>query len=591
MAVNKQETQGSLATVRRKVETDHDVQDGIPFNGSHVEQGLENEPARVKSRRGAVRWWPLAGAGALILTILTILTVYLLAGRSATVDQLVILTVPSGAAVNLNGKSYGTTPVKIEQIIAGNYQLTITKENFEPIDRIIPISDSQPLEFTLQPLTPSEVIALSKEERLNRYRQQAEDAFANSHLAIPFKDSALYYLSLLIGEDPGNQFALDMRERVRKVLHQTAQAAAAHGDFAQAQELYASLVENYNDEDARQAQIRMETQLYAKRGDIRDLIRKAEDAFQHNHLVDPPRMNALYFAKQVLVFDRMNARALGIKREIEDRLVKEAEAYRRRGETEQAITAFERIVELFPDDKDSESRLRDLQATRQAEQREKDPDLLRSRGLQSYREQDFSAAVPDLERAALNNRGTPEVIFSLARSYMKLGQLDKAVAYFVQVPESDDESYRSAQASLGDIAEMRSDTNRAVEFYKRARRLGGSTLYPLGTLDEKIERIEKKQKEKEDEPVPVTIRVKHQHGGLLGRSCTGLLTVDSKGVKYEGSEHVYSSNLLGVAVRIVGDEMTLQLQKSTVTFKVPRADAERFRQALGRYQQQGLRSQ
>jgi hypothetical protein len=162
--------------------------------------------------------------------------------------------------------------------------------------------------------------------------------------------------------------------------------------------------------------------------------------------------------------------------------------------------------------------------------------------------------------------------------------LEKAAAYYRQISPSDDDSYRSAIAALGDIALEQGEPARALERYREARRLGGSTLYTIGILDDKIERIEKRRKEKEAEPIPVTIRVRHEHGGLLGRSCNGPLTLDSTGVRYDGSEHVFASSLMGATVRVSGDQMILQLQKSSEKFRVGRADAERFREALSRYQ-------
>src|SRR5262249_26505234 len=278
--------------------------------------------------------------------------------------------------------------------------------------------------------------------------------------------STLYYLGLLQGEDPGNQFAQEMRDRVRKILHQTAQAAVARADFAQAQEIYASLIENYpRDEEAKQGQIRMESQLSEKRPDIRELIRKAEDALHQGHLADPQRSSAYYFARQVLAIDRMNDRALGIKREVADKLVQQADLQARRGDTESAIVAFQRIVDLFPDDRNSRARLDDLKESRKEDERAKDPVAARERGLKSYRDGDYAAAIKDLE-LAMQERGGPEVIFSLARSYEKIGQLDRAVAYYNRVQESDDESYRSAKAALGDIFEKRGDINRALDYYK-----------------------------------------------------------------------------------------------------------------------------
>jgi tetratricopeptide (TPR) repeat protein len=180
----------------------------------------------------------------------------------------------------------------------------------------------------------------------------------------------------------------------------------------------------------------------------------------------------------------------------------------------------------------------------------------------------------------------PEVVFALARSYMKIGDLDKATSYFRRVPESADASYRSSIAALGEILELQGDATGAVEKYKEARRLGGSTLYTTASLNDKIEKIEKREREKAAEPTPMTIQVRHLHGGLLGRSCAGPLTVNSTGVRYDGGAngHQFSANMVGVSVRISKDEMSVQFQSSE-RFKVSRSEAERFRESLARFQQ------
>src|SRR5690349_14194428 len=54
---------------------------------------------RGKSRQLGTRWWMLAAGSALLLTMLTIAAVYLLTRKPSTVDQLIILTAPSGANV------------------------------------------------------------------------------------------------------------------------------------------------------------------------------------------------------------------------------------------------------------------------------------------------------------------------------------------------------------------------------------------------------------------------------------------------------------------------------------------------------------
>jgi hypothetical protein len=71
----------------------------------------------------------------------------------------------------------------------------------------------------------------------------------------------------------------------------------------------------------------------------------------------------------------------------------------------------------------------------------------------------------------------------------------------------------------------------------------------------------------------------------MGGLCSGALTIDSKGVRYDGTEHTYSSNLVGVGVRIAKDEMTVKFQDKSEKFKVARSEAERFSDTLSRFQQ------
>src|SRR5690348_17183604 len=94
---------------------------------------LPSPDKRSRSRQLGTRWWMLAAGSALLLTMLTVAAVYLLTRKPSTVDQLIILTVPSGATVKLDSKDYGHTPVKLEQLVAGTYTLTIEKDNFEPV--------------------------------------------------------------------------------------------------------------------------------------------------------------------------------------------------------------------------------------------------------------------------------------------------------------------------------------------------------------------------------------------------------------------------------------------------------------------------
>lgn len=566
--------------------SDNALTDTAPEDEPVVERA-EVSPASARPRKAAARWRVVAAISALILTALTIAGVYLLTKKPSTVDQLVILTVPSGAGIRLDSKDYGNSPVKLEQLPIGTYTLTITKEGFETIVNQVTISESLPLEYKLKPLPPSGTPELPPEEAIRQYQQQAEEQLARGNYGLIYEGSARNYSDLVLNIEPANALALEMRERVRKTAHQSAQSAVSRADLAQAQEIYKFLMEYYqDDEEARAAATRIETQLSNRRGELRGLVRKAEEALQAGNLIEPKGASAWYYAKQALAISQ-DPEARRVHNQVRDRLVAQSEQAFARGDADGAIKQLEQITTLFKDDKQLRTRLREMIAFRTAESaKASDPNTHRLRGLDLHAKGEWEAAIVELQIAMNSGMGGPEVISALARCYMKIGELDKAASYFRKVPESADASYRSSIAALGEILENQGDTNGAVEKYKEARRLGGSTLYTIASLNDRIEKIEKRDREKAAEPTPLTIQVRHVHGGLLGRSCAGPLTVNSTGVRYDGggNGHQFSANLVGVSVRISKDEMSVQFQSSE-KFKAARSEAERFRESLARLQQ------
>lgn len=565
------------------------LEDAPPNAAVEDQRSYEEIPksAPAEPRKAGSRWRVLAAISALLLTALTIAGIYLLTKKPSTVDQVVILTVPSGAEIKLDAKDYGHSPVKLEQLPIGTYTITITKEGFEPIVTQETIFESRPYEFKLKPLPPSGSAHLPPEEAVKEYQQQAEEAFARGYYGIVYEGSALNYADLIIDLESSNVFAHEMRERVRKAAHQSAQNAVSRGDLAQAQEIYSFLTENYaDDEEARAAAARVESQLSNRRGELRGLVRKAEEALQAGNLIEPKSASAYYYSNQALAINRQDADARRVRNQVREKLAAHSEQNFQRGDVEAAIKQLEHITQLFPEDKPLRSRLREMISARNSEAaKASDPNAHRIRGLDLYQKGEYGAAIPELQTAMLNGMGGPEVLTALARSYMKIGELDNAASYFRRVPQSNDDSYRSSIAALGEILELQGDASAAVEKYKEARRLGGSALYTIASLNDKIEKIERREREKAAEPTPLTIQVRHLHGGLLGGSCGGPLTVNSTGVRYEGSEHQFSANLIGVTVRISKDEMTLQLQKTSQRFKLARSEAEHFRETLSRFQQ------
>lgn len=563
-----------------------------PIGYDHDVSVIDQRSNRELASGGLIgkRWWLLAAVSALFLTGLTVAGIYLVTKKPSTVDQLVILTVPSGAEIKLDSKDYGHSPVKLEQLAIGTYTLTISKDGYEPIVESLTIADSSPIERKLRPIPPVETVGLPPEEQITQWMNLAEEAFARGYLGIPYEGSALYYAENIRNLDPNSAFASDMRERIRKAAHQSAQSAIARGDLATAQDVYKFLVDYYpTDVEALAAAGRLEGQLARAIGQVRELVRKAEESLRAGRLADPAGNSAYFYSKQALAIDRQNEKARQIRNQVKEALAAAGEQALGRGEVDAAIRQFDEVGQLFPEDKQYRARVREIKTTRAAEAAKvPDTDTRRINGLAAYRADKFEAAIPDLQHALINGRSSPEVIFALARSYYKTGRLEQAEQLFREVrPIGDDVAYRSSIAALGDIAFERGDSKTAVERWKQARQLGGSTLYSVAILDDKIERVEKKEREKAAEPTPLTIQIRHLHGGLLGGSCSGTLTINATGVRYDGQrgQHVYASSLLGVRYGITKDEMTIRFEGTSQKFRMSRADADHFRETIARYQQ------
>ena len=565
--------------------TNHIESDQVVTHGGPVPEGA------VRSALLGKQWWLLAGVAALFLTGLTVAGIYLVTKKPSTVDQLVILTVPSGADIKIDSKDYGHSPVKLEQLAIGTYTLTISKEGYEPIELPLNVTEPGPISYKLIPIPPADAVGLPAEEQIRQFQIRAEEAFARGFYGIVYDGSALYYADNIRTIDPNSAFAVEMRERIRKAAHQSALNAISRGDLAQAQDVYKFLVENYpTDEEALAAAGRLEGQLARAMGQVRELVRKADEALRAGRFVDPAGKSAYFYSKQALAIDRQNERARQIRNQVKETLVAAADQASARGDVEAGIKQLEEIGQLFPEDKQSRLRARDMRAQRAAElARTPDPGDLRLSGLRAYRDAKYEEAIPDLQRAFMSGRNTPEVVFALARSYMMTGRYDQAEPLFREVRPTpgDSASYHSAIASLGDIAYQRGDSATAVERWKQARQLGGSTLYSVAALEDRIERVEKKQREKAAEPTPLSLQVRHLHGGLLGGSCVGTLTINATGVRFDGGQgqHVYAASLVGVRIGINKDETLIRFEGNQQKFKMPRADADRLHETLARYQQ------
>jgi Flp pilus assembly protein TadD len=554
-----------------------------------------NNPAVVATNAALVgpgkpalrgRWTIITIVCALLLSLLSVAGIILVTRPRATIDQLLILTVPSGADVTFDGKPLGPSPVKLEGVRIGIHRVSATKDGYQEFQDDPSITDSRTLDYKLKLLPPPGAEDLPEEQALSQYKQSMDDAFARGDYAIPYLRSTLYFAQLILDHDSFNPAALGMKDRVRDALVQSAHSAMSRLDLAQAQDIVSALGQYFpDDEDARAAKAKLEAQIAIHRSDVRELVRKAEDALRAGNLTDPPRANAYYYSKQALTLDHQNQQAKAIKSQVRDEVLKRIEQTATAGNIVQATRELQQALKLFPEDPQLQAKQKDLEQLQAADLMANDPKERRLHGLDNYQAGKYAEAIDDLEFAVQHGRGSPEVLTALGMSYKKLRDFDNAVFYLERVPASSEDSYRSVLGALGDIEAERGSTAAAIEHYKKARDLGGSPSYPIAVLEDRIEKLEKKSGGKQViEPTPLTIPVKHLHGGILHGSCTGTLTVDESGVRYDGNDHTFSANLVHAGVRVSKGEMAVLFQDKSEKFKpVHPGDAERFSAAVARY--------
>lgn len=558
---------------------------GFPVTETAVTSERQEQGASGVRRVRSSRWWLIAGISAAALTVLTVAGVRLVTRPSGVVDQIVILTVPSGADVTFDSRELGHSPVKLEGVRVGTHFIEIRKDGYEPVIEEQSITEPRTIEIKLKLLHPGEASLLSPHERIEQYKQMSDEAFTRGSYAIPYEGSALYYSNLILDLQDSNEFAREMKERVQRVLHTAARNAASRRDFALAQDIYGALNEYFpEDQPARFASTRLQAQIAARRGELRELLKSADAAFRAGHLAEPGDASAYYYARQALAIDPQNQEARSMLSTIKEKRLSEVEEIIDH-DLPAATKALQQLARLFPEDKQLWARASAFEAAHAAKvERENDPEGRREQGLGKYRSGDYSGAIRDLEFAAARGLGTPEVIFALGHSCMKTGHLDRANRYLKSVPPIEPGTRCSAIAALGEIASLRGDINTALERYREARELGGSTIYPIPELDARIEQIERGRREKESEPAPLSITVTHLHGGVFGGSCKGALGVSSTGVRFDGTEHTYAANFVSVGVVVTNSHLEVLFHNKPEKFRASPGDAQRFHNALIRYQ-------
>jgi len=444
-------------------------------------------PVRVR------KLW-LAAAGALVLLVsLGVAFAFLLTARKKTVDALVVVTLPSGADVTFDGASLGPSPVKLEHVRLGAHTVRVAKDGFLPIEREVEVKADvdAPLEFDMKPIAPPGSVARTPEEQVQEFTALAEDAFTRGDLTVPSDRSALYYADAILSIERRNEYAEQLRGRIREALLTTAKSASRSKDFERAKDAYEQLASAFpGDADATSGLALTNQQLRRDSNRSKEMLSLGEAALRANRLIEPDGRSAYAYASKALAADADNAQAASLRRRVRDGVLEHAATLVASGRVEEAVRLLGRLAALYPTDRSVRAELDSLMNGAALEALRSH----RTEGLDAYRAGNYRLAVDHLRAAVALGAADSSTRAALGVSLLKLGdaaharrELERSVVQ--------DGAQREALASLGDIAAREGDLRRALDYYRRARNVESAETRENDRLDGLIEDLDRRVRE------------------------------------------------------------------------------------------------
>lgn len=495
--------------------------------------------------------------------------------------NLELKTTPSDAIVYLDGKQAGVSPLTLRDLRSGGHQVRIVKEGYKELAQsvqVIPYS-TEALHWSLDPLVPQ----LTNEQlaEVEALRKKLESAQKENILLPPPEDyNVLYFANRILAIDPANALATEVKHKMAEEMQQKADVAYAREDWLEAEKLYRNLSLIFPDDvsiGARLTDIGEKIDASVKDRDqkIADLTAKVETALKAGALLPPEKDNALDAIRGIQRLDRKSAFAREAMTRLRDALQTRGDGKMSEGDFLGARNQFKTILQYFPDDPYSKSRLEQAEAklaeSTRAEQarQERQQEEQRSRqelenlhrsALNAYEAGDYAKALTLWQDYLKRAPNTAEAYFYLGAIFLAQKQLDSAILNFERCVSLNPEN-ALAHLNLGILYDHhRNDPNRAIEHFKKVAELGGVEKYTPERLRSMIQELQERIRlaalEKQ------TFPVEHKHAFS---SCRGHLRISSQGIEYRTTDTDHSffenwSNLRNWAVE--GDELSLRLENN-----------------------------
>jgi tetratricopeptide (TPR) repeat protein len=531
-------------------------------------------------------------------------TVFLYQYWKPKYGTLVIKTTPPGAAIWLDGKQRGVSPLTISDLRSGGHQIKATKEGYKDLLQQVEIMPyaTENMHWPLEPLVPH----LTNEQlaEVESWRKKLDNAQKENILLPPPDDyNVLFFANKILAIDPANAYALEAKTRLAETLRQVAGVAYAREDWLEAEKQYKNLALLFPDDisiNERLADIaaKIDASVKDREKQIEDWKTKAEAALKAGSLVPPEKDNALEALKNIQRLDKKSDYARTSIARVKELLQNRGDTKLAGGDLQGARNDFRLALQYFPEDPYSKSRIAAVEAklseTAQAEQQrlqrsqeEQQSKLrvaaLRQSALAAYRSGAYSKAITEWQEYAKIEPNSDEAYFYIGASNLEQKQFDTAILNFEKAVSLNPNN-GLAHLNLGILYDRhRSDLKAAVEHLRKAKDLGGVEKYSPDRLQAMIQDIQDRTQLLAMQKTPFP--AEHRH---MFSSCRGTLRVTEEGIEYKTNEadHSFFENYSGLrSLSVDADEISIRTRNNKkYNFHLVNAgDGAKFRRLASRH--------
>jgi len=560
-----------------------------PLDGGDLQPAPEEEsdgaaypagPAQIKIRTLMISLGVL-GLTALICFVAVFSYLYL----KPKYGGLMVKTTPPGAMVSIDGKERGVTPLTMGELRSGGHQVKVSKEGYEDTIQqveVMPYS-TENVHIPLKPL----VAKLTNEQLadVEALKKKLDSAQKENILLPPPDDyNVLYFADKILEIDPANAYAADIKAKLAESVRQNADLAYAREDWLSAEKEYQSLALIYPDDIAigerlKDISAKIDASMKDRDKQIEDWKARAEAAIKAGILLPPEKDNAWDALRSILRLDKRNVYALGAVGHLRELVQNRGDTKLNSGDLQGARTDFKLVLQYYPDDKYSISRLAMVDARaadvakaeqqrQQSQQRQQEEQQrvreklanLRLSAINAYRSGAREKSLSEWQEYLKQEPTSDEAYFYLGATYLELKQLDTAILNFEKcLSLNPNNAY--AHLNLGILYDRhRGDLAQAMEHLEKARALGGVDKYGPERIQGMIQDLQDRVQLGALQAKPFAVEHKH-----VFSSCKGSLRITDDGVEFKTTETEHSFYETYSSLRsftVDGDEIAIRTQNN-----------------------------